>query len=260
VGKLSDAGLLGVAYSNVLSEGLARPTRILRGDGFTPIAHGLRSDQAGSFRLSSLARTPVGRGRARLEWQTAPWGQDPWTGAIGSGAFFRTGVPDPPDGSSLLLHGQATGLATGARYGWRVRHATRHPNFQRSRWYSPHANGILEFDLRTNGPTGTVDVDPPAAGGALAFAGATPNPFGGAQGAATLRFTLPAPGRVTIDAYDAAGRRVGRVHDVAHASAGPGAAAWDGRDPAGRALPRGLYFVRLRFAGEERTAKVVISD
>ena len=93
----------------------------------------------------------------------------------------------------------------------------------------------------------------------MSFAGASPNPLGGPHGAvATLRFALPGKGRVTIDAYDAGGRRVGRLlhKDTA---AGPGATTWDGRDDAGRALPRGLYFLRLRFAGEEKTEKVEIA-
>jgi hypothetical protein len=50
---------------------------------------------------------------------------------------------------------------------------------------------------------------------------------------------------------------VARVLD-AEAAAGPGAARWDGRDETGRALPAGLYFLRLSFGGEERVSKVVL--
>jgi flagellar hook assembly protein FlgD len=41
------------------------------------------------------------------------------------------------------------------------------------------------------------------------------------------------------------------------APAGRTAAAWDGRDGDGRAVPAGAYFSRLVFGGEERIGKVV---
>ena len=63
---------------------------------------------------------------------------------------------------------------------------------------------------------------------------------------------------MTIEAWDASGRKVARVFDGSR-EAGPSSVAWDGRDDAGRALPRGLYFLRLSAGGERREAKVVIA-
>lgn len=254
VGKLFQNGVVSVAYANVVGDGLARPTRVLRGDNYTPIAHGLRSDLPTAFRVSGQGRTPAGRGRVRMQWQAKSSGA-PFDGTgIGSSAALRTGVPAGDAGSSIQLGGVVAGLASGERYRVRTRYATRHPYFHRTRWFSSHRNGMLEVDLRTAGPTGAVDAGNPGAS-PLSFAGAWPNPV---AGRATLSYALPAAGRVTIDAYDATGRRVARVLE-AEAAAGPGAATWDGRDDAGRALPRGLYFLRLGFAGETRSAKVVLA-
>lgn len=254
-GKNIDNGIVATSFSNIISDGLDKPVRMLRTDNVTPIAPGLRSDSPSAFRLASLARTPVGRGRVRLQWQASPWGANFNAAPIASSTALRTSLPNSVTGSSIALGGNVTGLSTGGRYRWRARYATRHPNFQRSRWYGLHSNGVLETDLRTAGPTGAVDV-PGGATSALSFAGAWPNPLG--SSGAALHFALPAAGRVTIDAYNAQGRRVARVLD-ADAAAGPGATVWDGRDDAGRALPRGLYFLRLGFAGEEMTAKAVIA-
>jgi len=167
-------------------------------------------------------------------------------------------LPSLPEGSSVLLGGTVGGLATGERYRLRTRFASRHPHFQRSRWFTSPRDGLLEMDLRTAGPTGFVDVgDPGAPPRALAFAGAAPNPLVGGEGA-LLRFALPVAGRVSIDALDAGGRRVARVFE-GERGAGASSVRWDGRDAAGRALPAGLYFLRLASGGGESVAKVVIA-
>jgi hypothetical protein len=43
------------------------------------------------------------------------------------------------------------------------------------------------------------------------------------------------------------------------AAAAPGSTSWVCRDVAGRALPRGLYFLRLVVPGEEMTSMAVIA-
>ena len=258
IGKLFENGVVFAGFDNVWANGLDRPARLLRSDNTTPIAHGLRSDLASSFRVRGTARSPVGRGKVRLQWQAKSPAQ-PFDGTgIGSSSLLRTGPIGPTGGSSIALGGTASGLASGQRYRVRTRLATRHPYFHRSPWFTSARDGLLEMDLRTAGPTGFVEVvDPPAATRGLSFTGAAPNPLLAGE-AATLRFALAAPGRVTIEAWDAAGRRVARVLDDVR-EAGPSTVAWDGRDDAGRALPRGLYFLRLVSGGEHRETKVVIA-
>jgi hypothetical protein len=256
-GKLFQNGVVILGLDNVFARGLPRPTRILKSDNATPIAHGLRSDLPTSFRVQGLARSLMGRGKVRLQWQAKAPNQPLDLSGIGSSSLLRTGIPDFL-GSSILLSGNVGGLVSGERYRVRTRFASRHPNFQRSRWFTSHRDGQLEMDLRTAGPTGFTDVeDPIGAPGGLAFAGAAPNPLVAGEGG-LLRFVLPAAGPVTIEAWDATGRKVARVFDGAR-EAGPSSVAWDGRDDAGRALPRGLYFLRLSAAGERRETKVVIA-
>jgi hypothetical protein len=194
----------------------------------------------------------------RLQWQAKPVGA-PFDGTgIQSSSALRTGLPTD-GGSSIALGGTASGLAAGQRYRWRGRYATRHPNFPRTRWFTPEANGMLEPDLRTQGPTGFVGVEPPAGATALGFSGVRPNPIAGG-GEATLHFVLPAAGRVVVEAFDAAGRRVARLLEDEAAAGGPRSVRWSGRDDAGRALAPGLYFLRLVHQGEQATARVVIAS
>jgi len=255
-GKLLDNGLLVRGLSNVVTTGLARPTRILRADASAPIAHGLRSDSPNSFRVTGLGRHPMGRGKARLQWQAKAAGAALDGTGIQSSSVLRTGVPTAELGSTATYGGLVTGLATGQRYRVRMRYTTRNPYFPRTRWFTSERDGIEQSDLRTFGPTGAVAVDDgPGATGALSFAGPWPNPL---AGSGTLSFALPQAGPVTIDAFDASGRRVARVLE-GEAAAGPSTVTWDGRDDAGRALPRGLYFLRLQSVAGEKTVKAVLA-
>jgi hypothetical protein len=100
--------------------------------------------------------------------------------------------------------------------------------------------------IRISPTTLTADA-PPAAGGGLALAPPAPNP---ARGAVTLRFTLPAAGRVRLAVYDVAGRRVAVLVDGS-LGAGVHQAGWAGGD-----VGPGLYFARLEAGGSEVTRRV----
>jgi hypothetical protein len=68
-----------------------------------------------------------------------------------------------------------------------------------------------------------------------------PNPT---RGPCRLSFVLAQPGVVRLDLHDGSGRRVRTLLD-GPLGAGAHATPWDGRDAAGRLVPRGLYFARL---------------
>lgn len=76
---------------------------------------------------------------------------------------------------------------------------------------------------------------PVEAAGAFGFT-AAPTPF---RDRVRVAFTLPAPGRVTLDAYDLLGRRVARLAGGDYA-AGPHETAWSGAG-----LAAGAYVLRL---------------
>jgi len=94
-------------------------------------------------------------------------------------------------------------------------------------------------------PSGTVDVPGAALPRAVFLAPPAPNP---AHGATTLRFGLPRAARIELTLYDQQGRRV-RSLLAGTLPAGERTLTWDGRDESGRALPAGLYFVRLATEG-----------
>jgi hypothetical protein len=89
---------------------------------------------------------------------------------------------------------------------------------------------------------------------ALRLLGARPSPLlpGGA-----LAFTLPRGGSARLELFDAGGRRVRTLGGSAF-DAGEHRLVWDGADEGGRPCPGGVYLARLRGAGQERAAKVVL--
>jgi hypothetical protein len=129
-------------------------------DDASPIAH-LGRATGNLFRIALLARSPLGRGLVRLEWEAKPAGMPfDGTGLQQGAAWADTGT------AGAALSELVGGLGPGTAYHWRARvlhHASSSPFQQRGPWMSPHGNGWNETDLRTallgdaNGD-GTIDV------------------------------------------------------------------------------------------------------
>jgi C1A family cysteine protease len=79
-----------------------------------------------------------------------------------------------------------------------------------------------------------------------------PNPF---NPLTTIRFDLPAAGKVRLAVYDVAGRLV-RVLVEGEVSAGSHEAVWDGRDGSGRSASSGSYLARLVAGGRVEVARM----
>lgn len=113
-------------------------------------------------------------------------------------------------------------------------------------YVATHGSGLWATDAS---PTAVATA--PAAGLALS---AWPNPC---RPQTTLHFSLREPGAVALDVFDAQGRRVRSLLTGEALPAGPQAIAWDGRDDAGRALPAGVYLVRVTTPAGEGTTRLV---
>jgi len=81
-----------------------------------------------------------------------------------------------------------------------------------------------------------------------------PNPF---NPAATVRFALPARGRVTVQIFDVAGRLV-RTLVAGARDAGMHEVLWDGASDAGRAVPSGSYFCRVQTETGSASARLML--
>lgn len=105
----------------------------------------------------------------------------------------------------------------------------------------------------TYDPSSTTAVDDRPARGGISLA-VWPNP---SAGRASVRFSLPhAVRHADLGVYDAGGRRV-RTLINGPLDAGLQQVAWTGFDDAGRALPPGIFFVRIR-ADEYSAARRVL--
>jgi hypothetical protein len=80
-----------------------------------------------------------------------------------------------------------------------------------------------------------------------------PNPF---NPATTIEYYLPVTGSVTLDVYDAAGRRIVRLVDAIQES-GNHSVDWNGYDSDGRQVSSGVYFYRIS-ANKKVLAKKMI--
>jgi acid phosphatase type 7 len=78
------------------------------------------------------------------------------------------------------------------------------------------------------------------------------------RGPVDFSYALPGPGPATLTLLDATGRRVRVLALGPFAEAGPQSVRWDGNDASGHPVAAGVYFARLEFGEERRTARVVV--
>lgn len=84
---------------------------------------------------------------------------------------------------------------------------------------------------------------------------AHPNPF---NPRTEMVLSLPRSSSISVDIHDPRGRRVRRLVRDAFYPAGDHTVVWDGTDAAGRALPAGLYLVRVQTDRAEVTGKLTL--
>jgi hypothetical protein len=91
-------------------------------------------------------------------------------------------------------------------------------------------------------------------GDALALYQSTPNPF---RGSTEIGYALPKPGTVSLEIYDVTGKQ---VRTLVRGSIEPGnhSVRWDARDGSGRAVPPGVYYVRMTSPGFDETRSVIV--
>jgi len=80
-----------------------------------------------------------------------------------------------------------------------------------------------------------------------------PNPF---NPGTTVKYTVPAAGRVSVTVYDARGARVVTLVDREHAR-GAYSVEWNGQAK-GSPVSSGIYFARIEHAGSTRSKKMLL--
>lgn len=72
-----------------------------------------------------------------------------------------------------------------------------------------------------------------------------------------IGYVLPEAASVTIAVYDVIGIKLWTLN-LGFREAGEHLVIWDIRDQSGQPVPRGIYFVRLKAAGESRSLKLIV--
>lgn len=83
---------------------------------------------------------------------------------------------------------------------------------------------------------------------------AMPNPF---SQSTVVRYSVPTAGPVSVEIYDATGRRVRRL-DASSQLRGWHEAVWNGRTDAGNAAAKGIYFVRVCVSKLAETERLIL--
>lgn len=160
----------------------------------------------------------------------------------GLGPFYGSGViAEPPGGGTARPDGGKFAHIAGRPY--RMNHANLRANVET----------ILK-DFFGEPYTSVIGV--PLAGAKrspIALEPGAPNPF---RAATRIAFRLPAARSADVTIYDVTGRLVRTLLNGPQ-PAGYGEVTWNGRDAAGEIAASGVYYVRLRSGGEERTRPVV---
>jgi len=91
-------------------------------------------------------------------------------------------------------------------------------------------------------------------GPVFSLLGAAPNPF---EYQTRVRWHLANTARVQVDVFDVSGRRVVSLLDATRAP-GSGEVRWNGLDARGHAVAAGVYFARMRAAGETQSKRLVL--
>ena len=81
-----------------------------------------------------------------------------------------------------------------------------------------------------------------------------PNPF---NSQTNINYVIKAPGKVTLEIYDALGTRVKVLYNEFRA-AGSYTAMWDGKDDQGKSIASGVYFCRLNAGGAIKVKKMLL--
>jgi hypothetical protein len=95
-----------------------------------------------SFFVSSLARSPEGRAKLRMQWEVKP------LGSLFNGSGLGQLGPIATSGGGLGVLSSQIPLAGATPQHWRYRFTSPNPFFPRSRWVSLAGNGPNESDLR----------------------------------------------------------------------------------------------------------------
>ena len=248
---LTDEGRAFLYYGN---GGPGRTTRLRqhRTDGVTPIAHLGQSDSDSQFRIRATMPSVYGRTRLQIEHEVKPLGVH--FDGLGT---VTGGYVDVGGEGEIEIDRLVSALPPGTIYHWRVRaryDRVKTPFQCHGPWMHIPVNGWNESDLRTAAGTAGVDIAaaPPAL---LRLEAPRPNPM---RAHGEIAYTLAEAGTVRLTVVDVAGR-VRAVLAGGSQAAGRHSTRWDGRDRERRALPAGVYLVRLEVGNQVMSQKLVIA-
>ncbi len=175
-----------------------------------------------------------------------------WISAVPAGMTTTVALDYSTSGPSGPWFPIASGLPNNGRHQWTM------PDVNSTNCYIRYTvTGERQEEVAVTPAAFTVlgdEVGVDDGGGSRVALSVRPNP---ATGTTTIHYTLESPGPATLAVYDAAGRRVARLAELAASQTGEHQVAWNGRDDSGERVAAGVYFCRLEADGEVVARKIV---
>lgn len=122
-------------------------------------------------------------------------------------------------------------------------------------WISALSMGVAILRIGQS-PSGIEDHDFSAPPGVVRIVSAAPNPF---RGSTVLRYRTASEGPVEFEIFNVHGRLIRRLIQ-GNQGAGDHVTTWSGTDDAGRRVPNGVYFGRIRSRGSEAMMRLVRAE
>ncbi len=117
--------------------------------------------------------------------------------------------------------------------------------------YVAEGNGLGIYDCSTAGVEDPITDTPDAP---IRYLGNSPNPF---NPNTTIRYSLAAPGKVSLCIYNVRGEKVKTLYDGVQ-DVGEHSHVWNGLDDSGKAVASGVYLNRLESTDQTVTGKMLL--
>src|SRR5262249_10923875 len=108
-----------------------------------------KSETTNSFKIKTVARSPMGRDRVALDHEAADLSVPLDGSGVSLGSFFDSGTVDSL-GSAINFTRSVTNLTGGPNFHWRFRMRWKSPFFTYSPWLKHTADNVSEKQLRTS--------------------------------------------------------------------------------------------------------------
>ena len=210
------------------------------------------STGSSGVRISLLGKTPLGRGKVKLQWEVKELGElFDGTSLFESDTWYETDTVD------VEISEDVTNLSGGTAYHWRARlkfDPVTYNGLLYTRWFSVGPNGWNETDFITTSMSGIGDQTDASVDLQLSVFPSI------SIGAFSIRFSVSEDEEedvISLKVYNKAGIMVKNLF-TGKKAAGTHTIKWGGNNSLDKSLPNDVYFISLKKGTEKGFVKKIV--